>query len=952
MKLRTLGKLQLEESDFTRQKPLLLLCYLAIEGPQSRRVLADLFFYESKNPRDALSTSYRRLKKLNLVATENNQISTTIACDSNDLLKELEQHNYQAALGLYSGSFLTGLDIALGEELEEWVFATREYLASNIRQAQFACAEQFLKQNEFKEATQLVEQALRLEGAAELEPNDYVRAYAVLSLTQSPLTASLKAEAEAFGIELTHTAKSILSSEKSTLTPHNLVAASSSFVGRDPELLELASLVNETHVRLVTLHGPGGVGKSRLATQLAFNQLQEGKFKDGIFFIPLADLSLTEAIPNAIATTLNISLTAKPEALEQLISSLQDKHMLLILDNFEHLMTGLDLVATMLTNCPALKLLVTSRERLQLEEEHIFSLSGLALRTDLENYDKVIYSDALQLLSQRAKKSKLEFELTSELIPYAVELCQLLEGSPLGIELAMAWIRVMPLEEILLEVKKNSDFLEASTKNKMLRHKSLRAVFENSWCLLSAKEQLVFAKLSVFKGGFKREAASNIASATLTTLVSLVDKSLLKALPNGRYAKHEMLYQFGLEKLADLAELKDQTKLLHASYFKDFVEKASSGLRSEEQALNLTRIAEEYENLTTALSFCLTSKNTPLGLEIVTSLGSYWEMQGLFQEGRTWSSKYLEHSKAIPESLSYANALSNAGWLAFLQGDYTQATLFTKKSLTVSKKLNDLQGTANSLSGLGIFLSDQGDHKSAQSYFEQSLALNKEQNDQQGIAATLNNLGILHSHLGNYAIAEDYHKQSLSLRKALKDDRGIGFALNNLGLLAHLQSHFTKAELLYLEALGIKQKLADTHGVAGTLDNLSIISAELGNYEKAQTYSFESLNSMLELADNRGIANCLQNIASLRLFEGDLKLACILWAAAEALRESLGIPLNSHDLSKTLSNKLETARETLGDKVFNDYWSTGKHLSLEQAVAYALPKDEVQSAITQTSKNY
>lgn len=949
MQLQTLGGLHLSSSGFSRSKPLLLLCYLAIEGSQPRRLLADLFFFGSKNPRDALSTSYRRLKKINenLVTTDADHLKTSIHCDTNELLKELDAKNYQEALAMYRGSFLTGLDLYLGEELEEWVFVTREYIATRVRQAQFSLSETQLSKGQISKAAKLAENALGLDGAAELEPDDYARAYRILSFTKNPKAAALKTEAEAFGIALSDN-DPINASAEAVRVPNNVLLPSRSFVGRDPERLEIAHLLAEPHVRLLTLHGPGGVGKSSLATQAALEQIQEARFKDGVFFVALDTLTKGNQIPLAIASAFGIHLDGKTEPSEQLETHLRNLHVLVVLDNYEHLIDHAMFVSELIEASSSLKIIVTSRERLNLAEEHVLPLKGLSLPANDSNIESAMYSDALLLLVERAKKTKLDFELTPDLFPQAVKLCKLLEGLPLGIELAMSWLKLMPLTDILAELEKNLDFLESPARNAIKRHQSIRAVFENSWALLSAKEQLVLRKLAVFKGGFRREAASSIANATLATLAGLVDKSLIRVSPSGRYSMHALLYQFSHEKLSEVTTFQEEIQHLHLVYYRTFIQKASVQLRSAEQALWLSRIEEEYDNLSNILAFGL-QHDAQAGLDVATSLGSFWEMRGRFIEGRHWLKQYLAHTEQLPSQTPvHAKALNNAAWLAFLQADYDEAVLLDKKSLAISESLNDKQGIANALTGLGVYLSDQGDHASAQEYFENCLAINQELKDQKGIASLMNNLGIVHSHLANYEMAEDYHKQSLLIRKQLGDERGVGFTLNNLGLLAYIQADFQSAKTYFSEGLELKQSLEDRHGIAAALDNLGAIEAELGRYEKARSHFSEAMKLMFEMGDKRGVAHCLQNVASLQAFERDNELAAFLWGAAENLREDIGIQLSVQASSKSSQTQLMKTRKALGESLFLSAWNKGKKISFEEAVSYALDKTRVTSLPPQT----
>ncbi len=324
MRLTTLGGLTLEGSEFQQPLPLLLVTYLALEGPQARRVLAELFWPDAKDPRDSLGSALRLMKRAvtGSVEADRSRAYSELPCDARELLTLLDAGDSEAAVALYQGSFLEGLDLTLGEELEEWVHATREYLAHRVRTALIQVGEQEASQGQPTEAAQPAERAYLLRGAPEPDPEDFQRLYTLLQAGGSPIAAEVKREAESFGIPLTTHLEEQEPAEQATTeetsAQHNLPTRSTSFVGRDPELLEIAKLLSNSECRLLTVHGPGGVGKSRLALQVAREQLQDGAFKDGVFFVALDALTNPELIPGSIAEALGIDLQGKEDPLTNL----------------------------------------------------------------------------------------------------------------------------------------------------------------------------------------------------------------------------------------------------------------------------------------------------------------------------------------------------------------------------------------------------------------------------------------------------------------------------------------------------------------------------------------------------------------------------------------------------------------------------------------------------------
>ena len=693
-------------------------------------------------------------------------------------------------------------------------------------------------------------------------------------------------------------------------------------------------MLSEPHCRVLTLHGPGGVGKSRLAIQVAWDQIRLDAFREGVFFVPLDTLTSPEQIPTSIAATLELTLEGKRDASEQIGSYLGNKRVLLILDNFEQLSEGATLVSELCHACSNTKFLVTSRERLNLTEEHVLTLKGLSLPDENADNEDALASDAVKLLAQRTKKARLDFRLEPELSE-ALKLCKLLEGSPLGIELAAAWVRLMPLADIRSEVVRNLDFLASSARNATGRHQSLRATFEHSWRLLSDRERRTLAKLAVFRGGFRREAAQSVAGATLPILASLADKSLLRMLPNGRYDRHTLLQQFTHEKFIALREEHTDTRVRYAHFYLELAEEAEPYIERGEQASWLARLEEEHVNLQNALAWSL-EHDAELGLKLAASLGVFWEIRSHYQLGRAWSKKLLSHPRAGQLHVR-AKILSRKGRLADLQGDAPEARADLEESLILHRTLGDREGTALSLNNLGLVAFNQGDYPKALKYHSESLALRRAIGNKSGMADSLNNLGLIAHEQARHAEAQRLFDESVALKREVGDEAAMAYPLLSLSNLAYDRGDYPKARTLLGECLSLLRKLGDKRGVASALYSLGNISADQGDYVEAQTLFYESLTLRRDIGDKRGIAETLEEYAILLALETQFRRSVRLFATAQAIRESVNMPLEPYRTDR-VQGTIEHSRHKLGD-AFSEFWEEGLQLGLEEAVAYALSED-------------
>ncbi len=579
MHLRTLGRLELEGSSFTQRKALLLLAYLALEGPQVRRRLAELFWWGSKDPLNNLTTTLIRTKQGAPGAIDSDDVRawTDLPCDAVELLEAENNGEAAACVALYQGTFLEGVRLQdTSTELEEWLYSTREALGSRTRQALLELVEADAGVGEFTLGAEQAQRAYLLPGAAEPEAEELERLYLLLRAGEHREALEVRKEAAGYDLDLNlsaEVARSALRKGKSTATRkarYNLPVQPTQFVGREAEKTKLGELLLDPACRLLTIMGPGGIGKTRLAIEAAASQ--PGSFTDGVYFVPFADVTSATAMPYAIADALGLTTAGQTDVAEYVLAYLERKQVLLVLDNLEHLPEGLELVRSLWERAAGVKLLVTSRERLNLQPERVFLLSGMITPED-EGLER---SDAVALFLQSTSNLGLEDLLDEASTPAIARACQLVGGMPLAIELAASWLRVLPPQGITARIEEGLDMLEASARDVPARHSSIRAVFDHSWDLLSENEQEVFRRLSVFQGGFSLEAAGEIVNATLPMIASLVDKSLLNRTPEGRYRWHPLLLEYAREKLAEHPQERAETQQGHGLHHLEFLRELAS----------------------------------------------------------------------------------------------------------------------------------------------------------------------------------------------------------------------------------------------------------------------------------------------------------------------------------------------------------------------------------------
>jgi tetratricopeptide (TPR) repeat protein len=574
---------------------------------------------------------------------------------------------------------------------------------------------------------------------------------------------------------------------------------------------------------------------------------------------------------------------------------------------------------------------VTSRERLNLEEEFVLYLQGLPLpkqgNTDLSTIE---LNDAVKLFVQRAKRARLDFQLSAENLAAVLEICKLVDGSHLGIELAAVWLRSLTPADLVREIKKSMDGLETPSHNIVGRHQSLRAVFEHSWRLLKPKEQRTLAKLTVFLDGFSREAAGVVTDATIPLLTSLVDKSLLRLSPEGRYDFHPLLHQYAGEKLEQFPEEKE-TRANHAHYFLSLIEASSkAGVPAQIKCAK-----SEYQNLLVALAWSQENNEALLGLRLANALSLFWETQGYISEARGWLAVVLSHPGAAEPTEGRVKVLLDAANHASSQAEYEAAQAYLAEALTLSQRLDLKEHAAQAFLLLSLIAGQHGNPDEMQRHAEDALGLARQLEDDELIAQSLVHLAAAAAGHDDYDRAQTLTEESIALFRKLGLQFQVALKLNNLGFWRWLLGDLQAAKAHLEEAVAIAQSLPDLPTVCLAKSNLSGVMLDLGDLPLAQLLAREALEFRHKQNDRWGLAYSLENFAYVAMVQGDVRRAIRLWGVAETLRQEINAPMLP--LWRTRYERfVALAKRQLDETSFKKAWQEGQQTGLEQAVSYLL----------------
>ena len=670
---------------------------------------------------------------------------------------------------------------------------------------------------------------------------------------------------------------------------HNLPVQLTSFIGREQEIAEIKQLIDQEACRLLTLVGPGGIGKTRLVIEVAAHILEF--YSDGVFFISLAPISTPDFILPAIAEALDFSLhthgSVDPQS--QLLDYLEKRNVLFVLDNYEHLVDGTGMLIDLLKRAPAVKIMITSRQRLNFQGEWIFNVPGLTYPEN-GSPDGDIESSALELFIERARLADSRFSIRDEERQHVIHICQMIEGIPLGIELASAWVSMLSPQEIAIEIEKNLDFLTSSKQDLPEKHRSMRAAFDYSWELLSEEQCHVFRKLSVFRGGFSRQAAAKVADAGLLDLSALVDKSFVRRDEGDRYEIHELLRQYGEEKLREDPEEYGEIGRRHSLYYLEFLDQREKTIVGEGQLEARDEIQTEIENIRTAIQWGIDAGNeqgVQSGLEI---LSDFYFMQGYYEgvesyknfarivedhyqtgfdaskpgslmylTALTYQANYLSMLGAVEESEEIAQeilpglrdldikseigvCLLSLGINSAFRGEFENAAQNFKEALQIAEETQHSFGTIGSKIWLGWVYYEQGDHESALQEWQDGQKLSIEIKNRLLLAFVQSKIALLGEETGDYENAIKVQLQARENFKHFGDQVGIGYATSRLALSLMGIGEYREAKRFGQEGYQSFKEMNHRWGMPASLCRIGFAEIELGENQAAWMHLTEALN--------------------------------------------------------------------------------------------------------------
>lgn len=966
-----------------------LLCYLAVTSrPQPRSVVTGLLWGEL-NEADARRNLRVVLTKLRAAIGDyvlasrselafDHSLPHTIDATafeqrarrllaSSDKLSADEVGEMERLFAHYQGDFLRGLEVHNAPAFEEWLLMQREHLRRLALQIGERLADHYEEAGCTNKGIAACRRLIELDP---LQERAHRQLMSLLAQSGQPAAALRQFErcrhtlAEELGVEPDATTcasaerirrdmrerEALAADATSARPPHNLPAPTTAFVGRAEELAQIASLLADPSCRLLTLTGMGGVGKTRLALQAAHNLLADqhadsaskrSPFQHGVYFVPLAAVNTADQIIAAMANAIRLVFSGQQELKHQLLNHLREKELLLILDNFEHVLSEAALLTEILQAARGVKILVTSRERLNLYEEWLFDVHGLSLPPAVLPDQPMLEADAtddpntlarysaVQLFAQRAKRLSLRFDLADA--PQAVAgICRLMEGLPLGIELAAGWVRTHTCEEIARAIQRNLDFLSTPAQNVPERHRSLRVAFDYSWDMLTPDDAHKLARLAVFRGGFDDAAAEVVAGATHADLDRLADKSLIERVNDGRWSVHEMLRQYLADKLDAIESL--DVRVAHCRFYAEFVAQRAPARETAGEPQALGELREEIGNLRAAWEWLIRqtaqaeylkdrspqsvssadsagddSREEGHAAVIVTLLNRYAPMLAYFYVRECWyeegwraftamqhamrdssqteaqAEAKAEERRPVGRAATLAMVESLLAEFAFSLSRYADAVTLIERALPALRHAGDPGLLAEALARLGKAHVRMGRYAEAEPILKESLAMYETNGDRKGSTAALNWLAAWHSNQGRFDEAQGYFEACLAIFREAGYARGIANTLNNLGANYGRNDRFAEEQPLYEEAYALALEVGEPILIAVTLSNMASHARSLGDFERSRRHYERSLTYCRAMGERRWIAANLNGLGLTLLDMGEMD------AASERFQEALAI---------------------------------------------------------------
>lgn len=977
LELRLFGSPQLMRGEqiveLNLRKALALFAYLAVSRqPHSRDQLATLFWPED-GQRDARANLRRTLyritealgKEILTLGTETLElnpnadlwidievyqqlVATTLPAGPIDEIDDAALLRLAQAVELYTDDFMAGFTLADCPDFDNWQFFQRDALRRLLARAveQLALAHQ--ARSQLGEAIPYARRWLALDPLHEPAHRLLMQLYAAsgqqaaarrqyeeckrllaeeLDMAPAEETTSLfeAIRTRSAGVGKSQTVTAPQQTPQPPVPapapaqpepPQNLPIPATPFVGRAEEVAAIVGRLHNPTCRLLTLVGPGGIGKSRLAIAAAQALLEEEAAKevirDGLFFVALTPAASPNDIVPAIGQALGIQFSGDTRLRHQLLAYLMQKQLILVLDGFEHLLDGAELLSEILLSAAGVKLLVTSREALDLQEEWFYAVPEMPF-PDEETVEGIEQYDAVRLFEQCALRSLVGFSLASDAV-HVARICRLVQGMPLALELAASWLKVLTTEGVADELASGLDILTARHRNIPERHQSLRVVFDTSWQLLTEPERRAFAALSVFRGGFTYQAAQRVTEIALPVLSALVNKSLLRREADGRYLIHELLRQYAAQKLAEIPAEEAMLSDRHCHFYGAFLQARQSELKGERQLEALREIGGEIENIRAGWQRALARLNSdPDKINIIDSyveaLFHFFDTRSQFRGGE----EIFRHAAAqladaqAPAAVSMrkrtilAKVLGRQGWFLFHLGQHNRAQTLLNQSVELLLSLGARAEAVFSLNYLGAVLRHLGDYEAAQRYINESLAICRANGDRFGVSVALNILGQIAYLQGDFAAVQRFCQESLALKRMIGDRWGTVFSLNYLGRVARRQGEYVEARRLFEESMAISRSLGDRRGVAASLNNLGKLAESQQDFAAAAESYHQSIAFYQEIHNLSGVTTVHTNLGDLARRQGNYD------EARRQLQSALAIAQDLHSTRHRLDALLSIA---------------------------------------------
>jgi predicted ATPase/DNA-binding SARP family transcriptional activator len=1034
-----------DEIQIGRRKAVALLAYLAVTNRSHSREALATFLWPEYDQSHALAYLRRVLSELNKSLGESSlEVDReTVSLGPASLWSDVAEfrkhlavykfHDHHAlemceicvphlehAVNLYQGDFLEGFTLRDSAAFDEWQFFLAEELRRDLSSSLERLVHWHNNKTNYEVAISYARRWLALDPLHEPAHRCLMLLYAEIgqkaaALRQYQLCAQLLGEelGMAPSEETTSLYKHIRFSTEikpdQELAParvdipladehrplNNLPVLLSSFIGREKEIREVRTMMLRPDVRLLTLTGPGGTGKTRLSLAIAGEVINE--FPDGVYFVPLSALRDPAMVLDAVAHTLGLRNAGDMTLLEILKFNLRDKHLLLVLDNFEHVVQAAPEVSALLTSLSQLKVLVTSRALLHVTGEHNYPVLPMHL-PDAEvalNAQRLAQNEAVQLFVDRAVAVKPGFTLTDQNAQWMVEICARLDGLPLAIELAAARIRLLPLQELRSQLEHRLNFLKGGAQDLPARQRTLRSTIEWSYDLLGMDEQVLFRRLAVFAGGCTVQAVEAICHTAdeaghqsvppldvLSSLEKLVDQSLLQQSESQGTARFTMLdtiQEYALEQLTRSDEA-ESIRQAHAYFYLELAEESEIQLDGPQPALWLERLDWELDNLRAVLKWALAHDIT-VGLRLASALARFWILQARLTEGREWLARALAQSDVSKFDLNplRAWALRAACELAWHQGDSRTGIDLGEESVAIFRSLGDRRGLAYALQTLAQATFSFPDNTKTLKYLEESLALCREINDDlilikvlyfwgwklnnlgeytrasavaeecydladkinamDSLAAALWLLGRIDCNQTNYSAALKHFEKSLKMYQQIGNKTGERFNLDGIGTTLYLQGDYDQAKKYGQKILAMLLKTGNIVSIAATIGNLGYIALHQDNLEEARSRFIESLYLLREIdIGDYVVAGCLAGLVLVTKIEEQPERIIIMLGAVETLRSKTFI--GSSDFKHEIERMSETARQYLGEDTFARAYARGLVMTRQEAIAYALLGEE------------